>query len=130
MRSILFSTALIFTAITMSGCATLKVESRLKTDEQAKATAAPCGLAACRDPNCRLGTGRIAAGMSRLAPGFGRLAPGFGRLGNRETQENHAPYTADFNGPSGPATGTFSYPYYTTRAPRDFLMANPPSIGR
>ncbi len=29
----------------------------------------------------------------------------------------------------GPATGTVTYPYYTTRGPRDFLAKNPPSIG-
>ena len=29
----------------------------------------------------------------------------------------------------GPPTGTITYPYYTTRAPRDFLAADPPSIG-
>jgi hypothetical protein len=32
-------------------------------------------------------------------------------------------------GPPGPATPTYAYPYYTTRAPRDFLLDNPPSIG-
>jgi hypothetical protein len=32
-------------------------------------------------------------------------------------------------GPAGPPTATYGYPYYTTRAPRDFLMDNPPSIG-
>ena len=32
--------------------------------------------------------------------------------------------------PAGPATPTVAYPYYTTRAPRDFLAPNPPSIGR
>ena len=31
--------------------------------------------------------------------------------------------------PSGPPAPQYAYPYYTTRAPRDFLMANPPSIG-
>ena len=30
---------------------------------------------------------------------------------------------------AGPPTAAYSYPYYTTRAPRDFLMNNPPSIG-
>ena len=30
----------------------------------------------------------------------------------------------------GPETPTYGYPYYTTRGPRDFLMDNPPSIGR
>jgi hypothetical protein len=32
-------------------------------------------------------------------------------------------------GPPGPATPSVVYPYYTTRAPRDFLLDNPPSIG-
>lgn len=31
--------------------------------------------------------------------------------------------------PRGPQTGTYAYPYYTTRGPRDFLRNNPPSIG-
>jgi hypothetical protein len=30
---------------------------------------------------------------------------------------------------SGPPTGAITYPYYTTRGPRDFLAANPGSIG-
>ena len=30
---------------------------------------------------------------------------------------------------SGPATAAYAYPYYTVRAPRDFFMKNPPSIG-
>ncbi|HEY6564050.1 MAG TPA: hypothetical protein VIY86_06110 [Pirellulaceae bacterium] len=32
-------------------------------------------------------------------------------------------------GAVGPDYGAVHYPYYTTRGPRDFLMANPPSIG-
>ena len=40
------------------------------------------------------------------------------------------PYTEPFAGPYGPTGPTVGYPYYTTRAPRDFLNANPPSIGR
>ena len=32
--------------------------------------------------------------------------------------------------PPGPPVGTYAYPYYTTRGPRDFLMGNPPPIGR
>ena len=34
-----------------------------------------------------------------------------------------------YNFTPGPPTGQVAYPYYTTRGPRDFLMANPPSIG-
>ena len=29
----------------------------------------------------------------------------------------------------GPCTATYAYPYYTTRAPRDFLQDNPQTIG-
>jgi hypothetical protein len=29
----------------------------------------------------------------------------------------------------GPTAGMVQYPYYTTRGPRDFFLANPPSIG-
>jgi len=29
----------------------------------------------------------------------------------------------------GPQTGAITYPYYTLRGPRDFLVRNPPSIG-
>jgi hypothetical protein len=30
---------------------------------------------------------------------------------------------------AGPATGAITYPYYTTRSPRDFYAKNPQSIG-
>jgi hypothetical protein len=30
----------------------------------------------------------------------------------------------------GPSTGAVAYPYYTLRGPRDFLLDDPPSIGR
>jgi hypothetical protein len=33
-------------------------------------------------------------------------------------------------GAAGPATAQVAYPYYTTRGPRDFLLNNPPTIGR
>jgi hypothetical protein len=32
-------------------------------------------------------------------------------------------------GPPGPPTGTYAYPYYTLRGPRDFLVDNPPGLG-
>jgi len=31
---------------------------------------------------------------------------------------------------TGPTAAQVTYPYYTTRGPRDFLMGDPPSIGR
>ena len=33
-------------------------------------------------------------------------------------------------GPVGPPSPSVAYPYYTTRGPRDFLLNNPPSLGR
>lgn len=33
-------------------------------------------------------------------------------------------------GMPGPSTAQVAYPYYTTRGPRDFLLNNPPNIGR
>jgi hypothetical protein len=36
----------------------------------------------------------------------------------------------EYIGPQGPPTAQVAYPYYTTRGPRDFLLDNPPSIGR
>ena len=41
----------------------------------------------------------------------------------------HGTMNEQFAGPPGPPTGTYAYPYYTVRAPRDFLLDNPPSIG-
>lgn len=35
----------------------------------------------------------------------------------------------NYNFNPGPPVGQVGYPYYTVRGPRDFLMANPPSIG-
>ncbi len=31
---------------------------------------------------------------------------------------------------AGPASAAITYPYYTTRGPRDFFEPNPPTIGR
>jgi hypothetical protein len=31
--------------------------------------------------------------------------------------------------PSGPPSGAYAYPYYTTRGPRDFFLDNPSTIG-
>lgn len=113
-----------------------------------------CGNGACPDGNCGV-AGGMGMGGRRLGSaigcgpggncgigGSGILAGGFGRAGGACNScgmvggqcgcglGNHAPYTGGFAGPHGPETAHYRYPYYTTRAPRDFLMANPPSIGR
>jgi len=38
-------------------------------------------------------------------------------------------YPESYNYNPGPPIGQTAYPYYTVRGPRDFLQANPPSIG-
>jgi len=38
-------------------------------------------------------------------------------------------YPESYNFTPSPPRGQTAYPYYTTRGPRDFLQANPPSIG-
>ena len=40
------------------------------------------------------------------------------------------PHTDGFQGPHGPVSPTYAYPYYTTRGPRDFFVDDPPTIGR
>ena len=59
---------------------------------------------------------------------------------NGDGQYAHAPYGTpgyrkgphhrEYIGPQGPPTAQVAYPYYTVRGPRDFLIDNPPSIGR
>jgi len=44
---------------------------------------------------------------------------------------SHSEYHAGGgSGATGTAAAQVAYPYYTTRGPRDFLMNNPPTIGR
>lgn len=54
-----------------------------------------------------------------------------GRLGGlMPATAGEIPHTAEPNMGGGPGmVPQYVYPYYTTRGPRDFLMANPPSIG-
>ncbi|MCA9104682.1 MAG: hypothetical protein KDA83_04600 [Planctomycetales bacterium] len=76
--------------------------------------------------------GRALGGDGMCGCGLrGRLGLSCGRCGLpfRGPTEG-TPYTEPFAGPAGPMAPTVGYPYYTTRAPRDFLLDNPPSIGR
>lgn len=40
------------------------------------------------------------------------------------------PSPAGYGGPGGGPAAQVAYPYYTARGPRDFLVDNPPTIGR
>ena len=56
-----------------------------------------------------------------------------GALANLHSRNFVGPqsHNGEAPGPAfGPSSPTVSYPYYSNRAPRDFLVRNPPSIGR
>lgn len=62
-------------------------------------------------------------GLHGHGHGHGSGAP------SRVARLPHGYMEEQMDGPAGPPTSTYAYPYYTTRAPRDFLLDNPPSIG-
>jgi hypothetical protein len=70
-----------------------------------------CNSGGCNKPGCAACANN---GVYGQGPGS-QLVGGAGK---------HAPVPND-----GPSTGAVAYPYYTTRGPRDFLSANPGSIG-
>ena len=47
------------------------------------------------------------------------------RFANCQIYQNPRAYV----GPAGPPTAAVTYPYYTTRGPRDFFLADPLTIG-
>jgi hypothetical protein len=92
-----------------------------------------CGAGGCSAGKC----GPNCGGCAKCGRGghgaHGAHAGGHGLLHHGGAHNDGYPgpsqmTAADGNG--GPATGAVTYPYYTTRGPRDFLMNNPPSIGR
>ena len=90
----------------------------------------PCNR--CLAPGGRLaglaGKGKgLVGGIVGGAAGLAR-----GVINNQLAHDCQTPYTQPYAqggmGPGGMGPQT-SYPYYTTRAPRDFLDCTPPSIG-
>jgi len=90
------------------------------------------GAIGCGSGGCGIGGGKIGCGIG----GCGGITGGIcgSCLSKLKAHGQHPyggaiPHTAQ--GP-GAGTGTapsYSYPYYTTRGPRDFLQKNPPTIG-
>jgi len=87
--------------------------------------------------------GRFGPNGGACAETDGEMSPGYfaggaypGNLGGPLADKlayKHRAHQSHMGAYPGPAQGapapTYSYPYYTTRGPRDFLSANPPSIG-
>ena len=89
-----------------------------------------CGHA-CAPPAATHG-----GGMSGAVGGHGqgcgcRLCANTWQRGGLDYQQylNHQAYRYQGAG-SGVPSAAVAYPYYTTRGPRDFLVNNPPTIGR
>lgn len=84
-----------------------------------------CAATGCQTVNLCDGTGcngGRSGGLGRHGGGGSGVADG------RNVNYGHH-HTRNYDGPQGPATAQVGYPYYTTRGPRDFLMAHPPTIG-
>lgn len=79
------------------------------------------GCPTCQTGNCR--------GGDCMACRSGRCLTANGVPSGRPAHVGHVSHGEEL-GPAGPPSPTFAYPYYTTRGPRDFLLDNPPSIGR
>jgi hypothetical protein len=81
-----------------------------------------------------LGTGTFPYGSQydHLHPGRPFDGGRYGYFGgaHRTPGYPHHHFHREYVGPQGPPSAQVAYPYYTTRGPRDFLMDNPPSIGR
>jgi hypothetical protein len=71
---------------------------------------------------CGNGCGRGCGG--RFGSGHQMMDHGYPGHGLHARNMHHV-----FQGPHGPSVGQVTYPYYTLRGPRDFLIDNPPSLG-
>jgi len=113
----------------------------------------PMGPGPLPPTNCPPGGG-TAPGWGLGPVGYGPNYPSYvpygwnypyGHPGRMFTGGNYGPYGGahgtpgyprhmhmhrEYVGPQGPPTAQVAYPYYTVRGPRDFLIDNPPSIGR
>jgi len=68
--------------------------------------------------------GGLAARLQAPSAGAPRISGNFNWRQRHETK--HAMMAAE----PGSQSAAYTYPYYTTRGPRDFFMDNPPPLGR
>lgn len=96
-----------------------------------------CAMGGCESGRCGMGgcgmgnrpvAHQFAAAMNGMRPGNivhgGCSSMGGGKYGYSNDCLGYPPPASDAQWP------TVGYPYYTLRGPRDFLVNNPPSIGR
>jgi hypothetical protein len=116
MKRAMFSVLVVAVLVGLTGCITQR-GPRPTACMGGSCAQAPENGQACNDPgeNCR-DPGRLHC--CRLCAGHGcQLCRGTGRECEGEAVN------------PGPPSGSITYPYYTTRGPRDFLAKSPTSIG-
>ncbi|MEK6246612.1 MAG: hypothetical protein N2C12_00435 [Planctomycetales bacterium] len=97
---------------------------RTALSESVNAHGEPCPQAG--DFGSGFGSGSANSGYAAGGPGgYGGPGGHAGRGHFKGPQQN----PRAFNGPSGPPTAQVTYPYYTVRGPRDFLLDDPQTIG-
>jgi len=89
-----------------------------------------CGQGICGRGDCGNGICRQGHLRGHLGHGGGHRGHGGGLLAHAGDHFAGHHLSREYTGPAGPPTAQVAYPYYTTRGPRDFLLDNPPSIGR
>jgi hypothetical protein len=81
----------------------------------------PCSTGNCPDGSCGIdGHAKGRLGSHHAASTHPRL------MALRRHMEGPGPH----DGMYGPPSAAIAYPYYTTRAPRDYFEPAPPTIGR
>lgn len=77
------------------------------------------------------GCSSCGVGHGGLVKNHGHYKPDYGHHHAKHAAKDAFPRGAggEVLGPAGPPTGQVTYPYYTTRGPRDFLVNNPGGMG-
>ncbi len=88
-----------------------------------------CGVSSgCDGPSCGAG-GCVTEGFASVVGEICNSCRGVGCGLCRGLRPHAGGYPEVNNFNPSPPTGQVAYPYYTTKGPRDFLLANPHSIG-
>lgn len=127
MKRVMLGLTLAFTLLSSTGCELLQRRNCNNCN----------GAIGCRP--CRIGWQRGGTDYQRLLSHNGAYGHGGGvghgggigqggALGHGAAYGYAAP--AGSGGVGGAPAAQVAYPYYTTRGPRDFLLDNPPTIGR
>jgi len=88
-----------------------------------------CGIASGCDGSCGGADGRATEGFASAVREICNSCRGAGCGLCRGLRPHAGGYPEVNNFNPSPPTGQVAYPYYTTKGPRDFLLANPHSIG-